>query len=169
MADTATKLGEVTKKFKAVNKDVIARLAEYGEVVKSSTSVITDEQAAMVVDILTQDNPFTAEEIEELKVQAIAKKEKAEALAQKEAEEKELQQMVDVFYKQDYRIYIFTGDEMFDEDFISAIDSLPTYSRTAHELEQLKGRSKAIAAAKEQELEQAQVCINEEKEEITDN
>ena len=88
MAETATKLGEVTKKFKAVNKDVIARLAEYGEVVKSSTSVITDEQAAMVVDILTQDNPFTAEEIEELKVQAIAKKEKAEALAKKEAEEK---------------------------------------------------------------------------------
>ena len=75
MADTATKLGEVTKKFKAVNKDVIARLAEYGEVVKSSTSVITDEQAAMVVDILTQDNPFTAEEIEELKTAAIAKKE----------------------------------------------------------------------------------------------
>ena len=88
MAETATKLGEVTKKFKAVNKDVIARLAEYGEVVKSSTSVITDEQAAMVVDILTQDNPFTAEEIEELKAQAIAKKEKAEALAKKEAEEK---------------------------------------------------------------------------------
>ena len=64
MADKATKLGEVTKKFKAVNKDVIARLAEYGEVIKSSTSVITDEQAAMVVDILTQDNPFTTEEIE---------------------------------------------------------------------------------------------------------
>ncbi|MBQ3124177.1 MAG: translation initiation factor IF-2 [Clostridia bacterium] len=88
MADTATKLGEVTKKFKAVNKEVIARLAEYGEVVKSSTSVITDEQAAMVVDILTQDNPFTAEEIEELKAQAIAKKEKEEAAAKKEAEEK---------------------------------------------------------------------------------
>ena len=87
----------------------------------------------------------------------------------KEAEEKEIQQMVDVFYKQDYRIYIFTGDEMFDEDFISAIDNQPTYSRTAHELEQLKSRSKAIAAAKEQELEQAQVCINEEKEEITNN
>ena len=86
MAETATKLGEVTKKFKAVNKDVIARLAEYGEVVKSSTSVITDEQAAMVVDILTQDNPFTAEEIEELKVQAIAKKEKAEAAEARKAE-----------------------------------------------------------------------------------
>ena len=85
MAETSTtKLGEVTKKFKAVNKEVIARLAEYGETVKSSTSVITDEQAAMVVDILTQDNTFTAEEIEELKTAAIAKKEKAEEEAKKE-------------------------------------------------------------------------------------
>ena len=89
MAETSTtKLGEVTKKFKAVNKEVIARLAEYGETVKSSTSVITDEQAAMVVDILTQDNTFTAEEIEELKTAAIAKKEKAEEEAKKEAEAK---------------------------------------------------------------------------------
>ncbi len=89
MADTSTtKLGEVTKRFKAVNKDVIARLAEYGETVKSSTSVITDEQAAMVVDILTQDNTFTAEEIEELRAAAVADREKADAKAKKEAEEK---------------------------------------------------------------------------------
>jgi hypothetical protein len=64
MAETsATKLGEVTKKFKAVNKEVIAKLAEYGETVKASTSVITDEQAAMVVDILTQENMFTPDMI----------------------------------------------------------------------------------------------------------
>ncbi len=88
MADTSTtKLGEVTKRFKAVNKDVIARLAEYGETVKSSASVITDEQAAMVVDILTQDNTFSAEEIEELRATAVADKEKADAKAKKEAEE----------------------------------------------------------------------------------
>ena len=68
MAETsATKLGEVTKKFKAVNKEVIARLAEYGETVKAATSVITDQQAAMVVDILTQDNMFTPDEIEEVR------------------------------------------------------------------------------------------------------
>ena len=87
MADTsAIKLGEVTKKFKAVNKDVIARLAEYGQVVKSSTSVITEEQATMVVDILTQDNEFTVEEIEELRAATIAKKEKERLAKEKEAE-----------------------------------------------------------------------------------
>lgn len=89
MADTsATKLGVVTKKFKAVNKEVIARLAEYGEVVKSSASVITNEQAAMVVDILTQDNQFTAEEIEALKDAAIIKQKKAEEALKKEEEER---------------------------------------------------------------------------------
>ena len=87
MADTsAIKLGEVTKKFKAVNKEVIARLAEYGQVVKASTSVITEEQATMVVDILTQDNEFTVEEIEELRAAAIAKKEKERLAKEKEAE-----------------------------------------------------------------------------------
>ena len=87
MADTsAIKLGEVTKKFKAVNKDVIARLAEYGQVVKASTSVITEEQATMVVDILTQDNEFTVEEIEELRAATIAKKEKERLAKEKEAE-----------------------------------------------------------------------------------
>ena len=87
MADTsAIKLGEVTKKFKAVNKEVIARLAEYGQVVKSSTSVITEEQATMVVDILTKDNEFTVEEIEELRAATIAKKEKERLAKEKEAE-----------------------------------------------------------------------------------
>ena len=87
MADTsAIKLGEVTKKFKAVNKDVIARLAEYGQVVKSSASVITEEQATMVVDILTKDNEFTVEEIEELRAATIAKKEKERLAKEKEAE-----------------------------------------------------------------------------------
>ena len=89
MAETsATKLGEVTKKFKAVNKEVIARLAEYGETVKAATSVITDQQAAMVVDILTQDNMFTPDEIEEVRNADKEKKEKAEAKAKKEAEAK---------------------------------------------------------------------------------
>ena len=77
MAETlATKLGEITKKFKAVNKEVIAKLAEHGEIVKSSTSVITDEQAAMVVDLLTQSNTFTVEEIEGFKADAIKAAEK---------------------------------------------------------------------------------------------
>ena len=94
MAETlATKLGEITKKFKAVNKEVIAKLAEHGEIVKSSTSVITDEQAAMVVDLLTQSNTFTVEEIEGFKADAIKAAEKriAEEKAKAEEEAKALE------------------------------------------------------------------------------
>ena len=100
MADTsATKLGEITKKFKAVNKEVIAQLAEYGETVKSSTSTVTDEQASLVVDIITNGNSFKTEEIDELRKDAIAAAEKAkqeeaekaasEEKARREAEEAE--------------------------------------------------------------------------------
>ena len=90
MAETsALKLGEVVKKFKAVNKEVIASLAEYGEVVKASTSVVTPEQAALVADILTQSITFTDSEIEELRAEAVAEAKKAAEKAQKEAEEKE--------------------------------------------------------------------------------
>lgn len=89
MADTsATKLGEVTKKFKAVNKDVIARLAEYGETVKSSLSVITDAQAALVVDIITGDNQYEAAEIEELHKDALAAAEAERLKLEQEAAEK---------------------------------------------------------------------------------
>ena len=90
MAETSTtKLGELTKKFKAVNKEVIAKLAEFGETVKSSASVISDEQANMVIAILTQENMFTTEEIDALRTAAIAKQEKAVMAAKKEAEKKE--------------------------------------------------------------------------------
>lgn len=90
MAETsALKLGEITKKFKAVNKEVIAALAECGETVKSSASVVTPEQAAMVADILTQNNSFTAEEIEELRTEARAAAEKAKAKEEAEAKAKE--------------------------------------------------------------------------------
>ncbi len=88
-----TKLGMITKKFKAVNKDVIAKLAEYGETVKAANSNITDEQASLIVDILTQGSEFTAEEIAELRDAAMVaikekeEKEKAEAEAKAKAEE----------------------------------------------------------------------------------
>ncbi len=93
MADTKIKLGEITKKFKAVNKDVIAKLGEYGQVVKSSTSVITDEQAALVVDILTQSVEFTEAEVNDLREEArqaaLKEIEKAKAEAEARAKEEE--------------------------------------------------------------------------------
>ena len=106
MAETlATKLGEITKKFKAVNKEVIAKLAEHGEIVKSSTSVITDEQAAMVVDLLTHSNTFTVEEIEGFKADAIKAAEKriAEEKAKAEEEAKALEAIVTNLKEQGFK------------------------------------------------------------------
>lgn len=76
-----------------------------------------------------------------------------EELAKQKAEEEELQKMAAVFYKQDYRIFIFEGEEMFDEDFIACIESSPTYKRTAQELEQMKSRRKALQDAANQKEE----------------
>ena len=55
----------------------------------------------------------------------------------KEREEKELEKMASVFYKQEYKVYIFKGDEMYDDEFIEALDNSPTYKRTTTELERI--------------------------------
>ena len=90
MAETSTtKLGDITKKFKAVTKDVITQMADYGEHVKSASSSITDDQAAIVVDIITKESEATAGEIKDMRNAAVkAVKEKKEK-AKREAEEKE--------------------------------------------------------------------------------
>ena len=55
----------------------------------------------------------------------------------KQAEEQQLEQMVGTFYKPDYKMYIFKGDEMYNEEFLAALDNSPTYSRTAQDLERI--------------------------------
>ena len=55
----------------------------------------------------------------------------------KEKENQELNKMVDVFYKPDYKVYIFKGDEMYNEEFLAALDNSPTYKRTAQDVERL--------------------------------
>ena len=55
----------------------------------------------------------------------------------KEREEKELEKMASVFYKSEYKVYIFKGDEMYDDEFIEALDNSPTYKRTTAELERI--------------------------------
>ena len=52
-------------------------------------------------------------------------------------EERTLNQMVGVYYKPDYKMYIFKGDEMYNEEFLAALDNSPTYSRTAQDLEKM--------------------------------
>ncbi|MBO7290382.1 MAG: hypothetical protein J6U62_02865, partial [Bacteroidaceae bacterium] len=57
-----------------------------------------------------------------------------------EKENRELEKMVNVFYKSEYKVYIFKGDEMFDDEFIEALDNSPTYKRTMIELEKIVDR-----------------------------
>ena len=60
-----------------------------------------------------------------------------EEIEKKKIEEKKLDNMVEAFYKPDYKVYIFKGDDMHNEEFLSAIDNSPTYSRTVSELEKM--------------------------------
>ena len=45
--------------------------------------------------------------------------------------------MVEAFYKPEYKVYIFKGDDLNNEELLSAIDTSPTYKRTAQELEKI--------------------------------
>ena len=59
---------------------------------------------------------------------------------QREKENRELEKMVGVFYKSEYKTYIFKGDEMYNEEFIEALDNSPTYKRSTMELEKITDR-----------------------------
>ena len=71
---------------------------------------------------------------EEQKILETVTREEQERL---EKENRELEKMVDVFYKSEYKVYIFKGDEMYSEEFIEALDNSPTYKRNAMELEKI--------------------------------
>lgn len=87
MAEASTlKLGEISKKIKITNKDIIEKLNGYGIKLKSSASLITEDQAGLIIDIYTQLNTSTMEEITALRDELIAKKKTAEEKAKKETE-----------------------------------------------------------------------------------
>ena len=76
----------------------------------------------------------------EPEVNAIIEQTRAAANAERDKEKKEdeiLTQMVTALYKPDYKMYIFKGDEMYNEEFLAALDNSPTYRRTAQELERM--------------------------------
>ncbi len=60
-----------------------------------------------------------------------------EEMNRKIEEDQKLEKMVEVFYKPEYKVYIFKGEEMYNEEFIAALDASPTYKRTAKELESI--------------------------------
>ena len=83
-----------------------------------------------------------------------------------EKENKELDQMMGVFYKTEYKVYIFKGDDMYNDELIEALDNSPTYKRTNTELEKIMGL--AGNQPKTDIVEQPQEAVVEESE-TTDN
>ena len=76
----------------------------------------------------------------EPEVKAIIEQEREATRAEREREkeeDKKLNQMLNALYKPDYKMYIFKGEEMYNEEFLAALDNSPTYRRTAQELERM--------------------------------
>ncbi|MCD8180300.1 MAG: translation initiation factor IF-2 [Firmicutes bacterium] len=77
MAETI-KLGEISKNLKITNKDIIAKLAEYGIELKSASSAVNEDTLGLILDIYTQANTVTEEEILEMRRAAVKNTEKPE-------------------------------------------------------------------------------------------
>ena len=81
----------------------------------------------------------------------------------REQENKKLDQMLGVFYKPEYKVYIFKDDEMYNDEFLEALDNSPTYKRSAMELEKIMNIVGALP--KEESPEQADTNVVEENRE----
>lgn len=81
----------------------------------------------------------------------------------RDQENKKLDQMLGVFYKPEYKVYIFKGDEMYNDEFLEALDNSPTYKRSAMELEKIMNIVGALP--KEESPEQADTNVVEENRE----
>ena len=75
--------------------------------------------------------PVINEEEEKQEIISRAEKER------KEKEEKQLDEMIGALYKPEYKMYIFRGSDMNNEELIEALDNSPTYKRSAMELEKI--------------------------------
>lgn len=81
----------------------------------------------------------------------------------RDQENKKLDQMLGVFYKPEYKVYIFKGDEMYNDEFLEALDNSPTYKRSAMELEKIMNIVGALP--KEESPEHADTNVVEENRE----
>ncbi|MBR3883373.1 MAG: cell division protein FtsZ [Bacteroidaceae bacterium] len=99
---------------------------------------------------------------EELEKEIISREEKEK----EEKEKRRLEDMQKAFYKQDYRVYIFTGDEINDENFIATIDNSPTYKRTSRELEQIKSIVPGFVSEQQEKTVVAETTATQNEEEL---
>lgn len=88
MADMK-KLGELSKALKITNKDMIAKLAEYDIKLKSAASAMSEEEISLALDVYTQAESVTAEELNEIKNELTKPAEKKEKKTAKKEEKKE--------------------------------------------------------------------------------
>ncbi len=93
MAEASTiKFGEISKKISVTNKEIIAKLEEYGISVKGTASLISAENASFILDFFSKQYATTQQELEQIKEQELAQKAKEESnkpkVEEKRAEEK---------------------------------------------------------------------------------
>ena len=98
------------------------------------------EEGAVKVTVLA--TGFGMKDIPDMRPVIEKEEEAKEELSREEMErlakeDKKLESMVEVFYKPDFKVYIFKGDDMYNEELIAAIDNSPTYTRSAQELEKI--------------------------------
>lgn len=98
------------------------------------------EEGAVKVTVLA--TGFGMKDIPDMRPIIEKEEEAKEELSREEMErlakeDKKLESMVEVFYKPDFKVYIFKGDDMYNEELIAAIDNSPTYTRSAQELEKI--------------------------------
>lgn len=72
-----------------------------------------------------------------------------EEIEQREREERQLDSMVEALYKPDFKVYIFKGEDMYNEELLTALDNSPTYTRTAQELERIASIATAVCPKEE--------------------
>ena len=72
-----------------------------------------------------------------------------EEIEKREREERKLDSMVEVFYKPDFKVYIFKGEDIYNEELLTALDNSPTYTRTAQELERIASIATAVRPKEE--------------------
>ena len=100
------------------------------------------EEGAVKVTVLA--TGFGMKDIPGMEPVIKKEQEKEEQMSREEQEKrdqenKKLDQMLGVFYKPEYKVYIFKGDEMYNDEFLEALDNSPTYKRSTMELEKMIG------------------------------
>lgn len=117
------------------------------------------EEGAVKVTVLA--TGFGMKDIPGMEPVIKKEQEKEEKISREDQER--LDQMLGVFYKPEYKVYIFKGDEMYNDEFLEALDNSPTYKRSAMELEKIMNIVGSLP--KEESPEQADTNVVEENRE----